>query len=1128
MIVMPKHLTALMLAFSSSAFAYELSEPKVMSHLDEPLNIEIPVSGAEDGYVRLASTHEYLRLGLTPITIPLAITMEGEGANKKAVITSPHKIDNAGFEILVETNQDGKPKFYNIPVMLDAAPAPVIQTESATVEKLAENVSENNGVDAKKSSETNTTNETNSVTNQTPEVTTALTKAEKAKLAKEEKARLKAEKAEKLKQEKAALQAEKKAKAEKIKAEKAEVARIKAEQTKLKQDELDAKKVTKASSESTETSTNAKDSQITVKKVVSYKPSGRTFGPTQTKDTLWSIAGVVGAKGKQQQEMVDAIKTINPTAFFGSKMKTGATLQIPDLASKHYVNVPVKSKEKTATPIAQTTVENVTKSDSLVEASENPVTENPETEKINGVLPTATDASSVLVTALPLATEPVLSLNDDVAEAEGDADPYVIKQMIPVPGVEEVKPVATETKSDSGDAKTTDAAPQSDSVDGKKVEVVPQSSPTTGTQSITTDSKSSPTDTAAQTGSKPNTVGVEVKKTDASNVKPNPTSADVKTSTVSSATPQAKPKPKPKPIAPLPVEKTFVENLIDTVMEQLVVIAGGLLALIALIGGLIFARKRKSLKKLEQELAMMDQAQPVKAASAAIPMATVESTSFVVKSLHEDLEPVENTDVDQPTETIETVAVQPESSDLNFDFSVQDSVNSVEKTPNPISKSVENNEPEQSLSFDFLTPESEKQIPSAVAPISTKAEVLDEGLSFDFSIPEPAAAKPVAPPVVTADNLDSGLSFDFTAPSIDASVAEQTSKSGATAVDAIDEGLSFDFSIPEPVSESQPVVSSVVEHADTGLSFDFSVPEVTDSLDNQARNQQEKDAVAFSADALDAGLSFDFSTPDEPVEAKKQSAPSASVPVMDDLDFDFEIPAADSLNVAPHRDTMASETLATPFDFAIDDNEQSADYALAKSSVNESSVGSQEHVDNVFKSSPVEIHEAMPIDDFAEFNLPEDDGVIEMPLVSSDETNTVKLELAEAYLNFDPELAEPILLEVLKDGSTDHKAKAQQFLDQIYAKHAAQTALGETTTLRSEGNSELLPDVTAVQLKTVVEVKPVEDEDEGNESDSVKLELAEAYLTFDATLAKPLLLEVLRDGSAKQKAKAQALLNEVG
>ncbi len=47
------------------------------------------------------------------------------------------------------------------------------------------------------------------------------------------------------------------------------------------------------------------------------------------------------------------------------------------------------------------------------------------------------------------------------------------------------------------------------------------------------------------------------------------------------------------------------------------------------------------------------------------------------------------------------------------------------------------------------------------------------------------------------------------------------------------------------------------------------------------------------------------------------------------------------------------------------------------------------------------------------------------------------------------------------------------------------------------------------------------------ESEQVKLELAVAYMDFDKSLAKPLLDEVVKDGSPSQIARAQALLAQI-
>ncbi len=149
-----------------------------------------------------------------------------------------------------------------------------------------------------------------------------------------------------------------------------------------------------------------------------------------------------------------------------------------------------------------------------------------------------------------------------------------------------------------------------------------------------------------------------------------------------------------------------------------------------------------------------------------------------------------------------------------------------------------------------------------------------------------------------------------------------------------------------------------------------------------------------------------------------------------------------------------------------------------------------------------------------------DDDIIEKDQV------TTKLELVHAYIDMgDTEGAHDLLKEIIQEGNEGQKQEAQSLLASLniipstYSDDSKQST--QESTDHDLFNSVDHANTTLTELELGFELPP---EDEV----STKLELANAYIEMgDKQGAKDILDEVLHEGNAEQKLKAQDLLNSI-
>lgn len=176
-----------------------------------------------------------------------------------------------------------------------------------------------------------------------------------------------------------------------------------------------------------------------------------------------------------------------------------------------------------------------------------------------------------------------------------------------------------------------------------------------------------------------------------------------------------------------------------------------------------------------------------------------------------------------------------------------------------------------------------------------------------------------------------------------------------------------------------------------------------------------------------------------------------------------------------------------------------------------------------------------------------DEAVLEDPINSSVKDNVARtaesLEAMKAPQDVMPEVMTEH--EMLDLPSFDMDAHAAP----IHTSDVVETAIPEVTLVEPVIEAMVEPVVAEPKVEEVIvpeivqeptlsapiasapqmteSVEEASDADADFESEQVKLELAVAYMDFDKSLAKPLLDEVVKDGSPKQIERAQALLAQI-
>lgn len=377
---------------------------------------------------------------------------------------------------------------------------------------------------------------------------------------------------------------------------------------------------------------------------------------------------------------------------------------------------------------------------------------------------------------------------------------------------------------------------------------------------------------------------------------------------------------------------------------------------------------------------------------------------------------------------------------------------------------------------------------------------------------QPSVAAPLATAAAGAALASGALAGE------DDALADSAAPVGAAAADefSFDDFSLDDFSLDALPSSDLPATAAPAMHEDDA--FDLSLDDLEAELERElAANPAAAVEAPLPLDDLeldDLGDEFAAVAPTAP-QAAAQSADDALAP---ELDFDLELPPA-SPSAAVAEPVRGD---AGDFSFALDDLPAVADKpdAPAASAAGEASFADLDPLGLDVPAAAQPSAAAADVDafdlDLADFDLAESAG--DAPVAAE----PVALPELEDF-DFDFELPELAAVDNAQGAEQDLDAA----LDELVAKDAAQGAAGTAA-----GSASELPalDELSFEASPVAELTGNEDFDFLADSDetATKLDLARAYIDMgDAEGARDILDEVLKEGNADQQQEARDLMGRI-
>ena len=1062
-------------ALGVTSYALDMGQPKINSYLEEPLSIVVPVSG-HAAKVRLAPAAEYLRLGYEKPSFALNVNLDNRGDDMVLRISSQEVVNEPSFSVLIESEVDKQRKIIEIPVLLDPRPTeqpegtiakdvPIVESNTATNlnkqvgDATAANTKATGHVvvlaDGKNQILFELTDQTYGPTSEGEKLATIANKVkpsgykpalmERALQAANPQAIVNGQVKSGIVLKIPNLRTRKTVAAGTVTAP--AVAAVPLDPPAMaKTDTSAAVKVASAEDRTTATPVpNTAATSAAVKKQVQYKMTGKTYGPVKAQETLWSIANAVRPQGYKTQVMVDALRATNSQAFSGGQLKAGAVLKIPDLKTRTTVEVPIASPQTTNNASQTVSPPHTEPADVTTQTKAIPTPAQPAAQPVTSVLAEPELATSSSVSkennqAMEAITEHEQTAMEESDIAQGDADGvYILEELPPIPD----GAVSTEEPSGAAEAATDNHAAVPDQAVREPNAAVEQSTP------------------PAVTGTVPVAAPIVQEASPATPAAPQAAVVSQPPAVPQTPVVPQVPVAPPVAVAPQPVAApvTIVPepemSLMDTAMENLPLLGGGVAVLLLLI--LIGVKAVQKIKQnKEAKAALREMASMEQQAAAQAPIIPLPETPAPTAQVEEDsvfdtkgLSLAAVAGVGTRTTVQLTKEPAPASvGELSFDLPSLTPV----AEPAPVSAPASVGE----LSFDLpsLTPVAEP------APVSAPASIGE--LSFD--LPD---LTPVAEPAPASAPASIGeLSFDL--PSL-TPVAE-----AASAPASIGE-LSFDLPDLTPVAETVPAsapasigelsfdlpdLTPAAEVAPTSApastdEFSFDLPDLSSATAAAAvpiaAPIESADEFNFDLPALDESfvattsaisskeLDLDFNLPDPHLKLPKANDPEglstfveAQRTELGDVVFDVD-PMFESQSSA--RDQLNLKPVAAVDDFDI---------------VLEDAV--EDHTHTLFQLNSVAPSVPEPIDDLdlddllvgmqqattaADVSLTEEQlrGTV-APVVNDDvpesESEQIKLELAQAYLELgDVDGAKSLLDEVIAEGGTKQIAQARALLEQL-------------------------------------------------------------------------------------------------
>jgi pilus assembly protein FimV len=357
----------------------------------------------------------------------------------------------------------------------------------------------------------------------------------------------------------------------------------------------------------------------------------------------------------------------------------------------------------------------------------------------------------------------------------------------------------------------------------------------------------------------------------------------------------------------------------------------------------------------------------------------------------------------------------------------------------------------------------------------------DDDLEFSFDLDDGEAATPLMNEASLTDEQDlrtGGSSYDL-------SFDNEPLPSAKTAAE---DDLSFDFELEdEPVAE-QPVQLAETEEAP----IDF-----------------DSDALEFSLEDDESALSLDT----ELELADEEAAPAAAAEA-DDFSFEFETDNESPSGTA----IVADEELSLSLDEAFEEQVSELDTALSDA------------VDEIEEAA-----EDLPLADQADdFNLDMEIGDLDLAALDQ-EMQDLDADLGD--LDFDAGEAATDLVEATDSGADLEEAMAEE--EPPLVAEAADD-LGDLADLELAGEEDVFDEALAGLTDAGLDTEELPDLDDAADEDgdldfladadeaATKLDLARAYIDMgDADGARDILSEVAQEGNEEQRREAAELLSRI-
>jgi FimV-like protein len=1107
--------------------AADVENLRTLSYLNEPLRLQADVIG--EGEIILAAPTEYLRLNHPIPSYDLSVNIVEQNGQKQVVLTTTEEIESPALTLLLESrDKDNRRQLFELPIILDFKPEP--SAEPAVAEATDSEIV----IDGVAVDEPVATTATDKVT--LAEVPTVAKEATKA--------------------------------TPKV-AEKLVVAAVKAEPEKAKVE------VAKVEKEAT-TKAPAKAPAKALSKTSNTNPELLKRYPVEKGETLWSIANKVRPANVTPQKMIEIIKANNPSAFTaGGVLRADVTLLIPTETPKvkHNFVTSADANEKSDVRIGyiyelpEPPVQQVAEPAKTVEpevvvvedSSEVPVKVVRPVDNGTTTVTMNTDLLQDLTPENAQMAEELLAesqkrennqVNTNVATPVEVVKPVETVTPVTEPTVEATKPEVVEPVKAVEPVKEEVAKPV-EPPKKRPVYVMPEPEPEPGIVELIFENIVYIGAGALvlilgllavvmrrRKGGEPKQP--KEKKTKVAKI--------AKTTEVAEEVEQTE-KPKKKGLSLFGKKKDAVEE-VKAPKAKKEKASKGLFGLgkkkadtASVENDVVEVQAVETVAPVAQPAEVKPAAKPqVAPVAAAIATAAVATAVAAPKAEVKDEATIESLDfdlsfTDDITPTTTTVV---EEAGLDFDLSSLDLGTAIAEAEAPKVEETADALDFDLSSLDLGTSTAEVEVP--------KAEESAGGLDFDLSSLD-LGTTPVEVEELKTEDAMGGLDFDLssldlgtTTAQVEETKAEEyggldfdlsafstpSAEAEVPKEESFDMGAALDFDLGDFKVEEAPVIETAVEEM-VEIPTVSAVEEDSFGENNPLFAPQTGTVNAIEAIAEEA--MSDSNEPEEYISFPDLLENAEDTLVKDDIeaekpvDFgsfleDEEAGLANLMEVSKQSEVEPKLDLA----FVADADEDAASLAFLDSLDTTDEVMLDDPINSSVKDNAAQSVEAIDVPEPVEIEL----DTLELPTldvpaaesVTIEEPVMAEIEVPEITL-MEPMIEEPAI--EVPEVTLVEPVIAEPVVEEI--------TIPEVTLAEPMIEEVVIPEPVIETPITTPVAAVVETIEEGNdadfESEQVKLELAVAYMDFDKSLAKPLLDEVVKDGSPKQIERAQALLAQI-